>query len=187
MIKKAFYINLDTRPDRRIFMENQLTNLSIDFERYPAVQPSIDSLIKTKGAYNHYFNRAIERLRRRAEESRLHKRLIGEFGCYLTHLKIHQMALEKKLENYLILEDDCRLPENINQQIEIALKSINNQSWNLLRSCWKSNNQPEKFIHPHQFSKHADGSQKSHMHFGGSHFTLCRVEKFDLENIRIYE
>lgn len=185
MIEKAFYINLDSRPDRKEFMEEQLTHLSINFERCPAVQPNLNNLVKPDGIYNSYFKRAIEKLRKRAEETRLHKRLIGEFGCYLTHLRIHQIALERELENYLILEDDCKIPDDIIHQIEIALKSIDNRSWDLLRSCWKSNNKPERFTLPHKFSKHSHNNPKSHMHFGGSHFTFCRGGK--ISTLKIIE
>ena len=37
-IKHAFYINLDTRPDRKVHVENQLQSVGITAERFNAIR-----------------------------------------------------------------------------------------------------------------------------------------------------
>jgi glycosyl transferase, family 25 len=91
---RVFYINLDSRPDRRAFMEAGLAKCALTAERVAAIS-SQD--VKSCGgeidgaAFN--FDRLAP----------------AEIGCVLSHRKAWQAMLDQGLEHALFLEDDMRL------------------------------------------------------------------------------
>jgi len=81
--EKAYYINLDKRPERKIYIEKQLQKVGIDAERFPGIIPS----------------------------EKLNFPTIGHRGCVLSHRAVIQKALDDGLKNVLIIEDDCVFTE----------------------------------------------------------------------------
>lgn len=106
--KKIYCINLDHRKDRwqeccDIFNKYGITN---KVERFSAIQ------------YKH-------------EDPRYYKAM-GQLGCSASHFEITKNALERKLENYLVLEDDFYFLD----EPEILFKKIN-ASLQQLPSDWQ--------------------------------------------------
>ncbi|MGR6430408.1 glycosyltransferase family 25 protein [Rhizobium sp. PAMB 3174] len=91
---KIFYINLDSRPDRRTFMEGELAKYGLTAERIEAV--SAGEVTSSDDA----FHRAIFNFDLLAP---------AEIGCILSHQKAWQAMLDQGLKQALFLEDDMRL------------------------------------------------------------------------------
>lgn len=90
----VLYINLDRSKKRREFMERQLGQLSLDYERISAVDgralSSLDhGVVNDVSFENHYSLSA------------------AELGCTLSHILAAKRLLERDLEVALIMEDDC--------------------------------------------------------------------------------
>lgn len=94
----VFYINLDSRQDRRTFMEEQFGRLGIVAERFPAV--TIDKVPP-------------ELVARHADPRRLWPVSRGDLACGLSHQAIWRAMVEHRVPAALILEDDALLSEGI--------------------------------------------------------------------------
>ena len=95
----VLYINLDRRPDRNEYMENELSRLCLKWTRIPA----IDGLTLTNEEKTYWIdNNKFDTITQNTE------RIYGQIGCYLSHLKTLKYALDNNIENVLILEDDCK-------------------------------------------------------------------------------
>lgn len=91
---RIFYINLDSRPDRRAFMEAELAKCALTAERVAAI--SSQDVKSSGGAIDGVaFN--------------LDLLAPAEIGCILSHRKAWQAMLDQGLEQALFLEDDMRL------------------------------------------------------------------------------
>ena len=91
---RIYYINLDRRPDRRAFMEQQFARLGLAAERVPSVTPAeISNELKDR-----YCNAA-----------RLTWQTPSELACSLSHLKALDALLASDEELALVLEDDTIL------------------------------------------------------------------------------
>jgi GR25 family glycosyltransferase involved in LPS biosynthesis len=170
-INKVIYINLDERVDKKIFMETQLSNLGISFERFSAIKPTKDSL--KGGKYSCFFKRATDRLRKYVNGSN-EKRGISVFGCYLSHYFIHKQAKKDNWGNYLILEDDCVLNKGWDLQIQRIV--CKNKEWDIIRSVWPWVNwsyrhTETKFESVNFQSRYS--SKNINKFEGGTHFQLC--------------
>ena len=102
MIKKisdynVFFINLDRRNDKRKFMEDQFTKYSINATRMSAV----DAQNLPEAVKDYYMEDFVVRWNTKIE------RKLGRIACYLSHKIVLEMALERNLDNVLIMEDDC--------------------------------------------------------------------------------
>lgn len=111
---QVFVINLDKNQDRCRHMTQQLERLGIAFERLPAV-----------------YGQALSRKELRASFSKFRsfcaigKRLsIGAVGCALSHGKVYQQMIERKIPYALILEDDILIDETIHTQLDKVSKFI---------------------------------------------------------------
>jgi len=99
---RIYYINLDRRPDRRTFIEKQLSQLGLHATRIRAVdakrlKPSVER----------------DMMKRFVTKAKIPERILGRIGCYLSHLKALRRALKdasgkrRQRRPVLILEDDC--------------------------------------------------------------------------------
>lgn len=93
-----FYINLDSRPDRRDFMEDQFTRLGLAAERVPAV-----TIADVPQALIHHH----------ADPGILWPVSAGDLACGLSHQKIWQRMVDERLPAAMILEDDALLADSI--------------------------------------------------------------------------
>tara|TARA_B100001769_G_scaffold275316_1_gene277182 strand:- start:25730 stop:26434 length:705 start_codon:yes stop_codon:yes gene_type:complete len=102
-IDKIFIINLESRKDRKQEMIAQLNRAKItNYEFYNAIKPeSIDEI----NAWNPAFvTKKPDWLRTDFLKYRL-----GSFGCLQSHINVIKIAMERKYENILILEDDVNI------------------------------------------------------------------------------
>ncbi len=91
---KAYYINLDSRPDRRAFMEKQMAALQLSATRIPAIDVTQALEMATPAA-----------------RSALGKHTIspGELACNASHMAAWQEAFKDGAGAAFILEDDAAL------------------------------------------------------------------------------
>lgn len=90
----VLYINMNRSKKRRDFMEQQLSQLSLDYERIPAVDgKALHSL--THGTVNNILFHNNYSLSP------------AELGCTLSHILAAKQLLERNLEVALVMEDDC--------------------------------------------------------------------------------
>lgn len=95
---KTFLINLDRRPDRLMFVKQQLVSLGIAFERVSAVDGSC--LTDAQKAIFNQQRFALECKRKVVD---------GEIGCALSHQAVWQQMVAENIPYALILEDDVQL------------------------------------------------------------------------------
>lgn len=98
---KIFLVNLDHDIKRLDFMDKQLKNLWLVYERFPAIKPSkLDSLDK-------YYNKD--------DSIKKHGKPLanGEIWCALSHLFIYKKMLDEDIDKCLILEDDSILTNKL--------------------------------------------------------------------------
>jgi GR25 family glycosyltransferase involved in LPS biosynthesis len=97
--EQAFCINLDNRKDRWKASEKQFKKIGLDVERVSGVNG---------------FEEPPSSIRP------------GEVGCLKSHLKVFELAKERNLKSFLMLEDDVEFSDNFHERfniIEPQLKS----------------------------------------------------------------
>ena len=100
MFPLVAYINLDTRNDRRILIEEELNKLNISYNR--------TSGKLFTGTGSHYWD--------------------GVAGCAISHIMCLRDALEKN-KSIFIFEDDALLINNYDEVIPNALDELNTMEW----------------------------------------------------------
>ena len=93
-----FYLNLKKRPERRIYIENQLERMGL-LEQSIYIE-AIDGQSLPIKVQEHYLGKIKTMASKR-------ERILGRIGCYLTHLMILHLAVVMEIDNLLIIEDDC--------------------------------------------------------------------------------
>lgn len=86
---QAFCINLDKRPDRWKLSQKQFKNIGIEVERVAAVDGFQEPPASIRP---------------------------GEVGCLKSHLSVFEMAKERGLKSFLMLEDDIEFAEDFNNK-----------------------------------------------------------------------
>lgn len=116
---KIYLINLDRAVHRFEFMDAQLRRLGLEYERTTAVDRlDLDPSVSEYDAKGYKL---------------LHGRKFhdGEVACYLSHIACLRAFLNSSVEYALILEDDCRLPNDLHAIIQTAI--FNGADWDILR------------------------------------------------------
>jgi glycosyl transferase family 25 len=119
MSHKTYLINLDRATDRFAFMDSQLKSLGIEYERIAAVdRMAIDASVPEFDARGYRL---------------LHGRDFhdGEIACYLSHIACLRAFLASSADYALILEDDCRLPDDLPAIVNAAIAK--GDEWDILR------------------------------------------------------
>ena len=111
LINHIYVINLDKSKDRMKNIKNTEKESNINIERFPALYGknlNYDFLRK----HDYLSNKKIIKFN-------------GSLGCYMSHCLLwEKIYKENKYENVLILEDDCIIDKNFNQQMEDLLEYI---------------------------------------------------------------
>ena len=115
----TYLINLDRAADRLEFMDAQLAKLEIGYERISAVDR-----LKIDASVPGYDARGYRLLHGRGFHD-------GEIACYLSHVSCLRAFLASSADYALILEDDCRLPDNLVAVITAAIDM--GDEWDILR------------------------------------------------------
>lgn len=103
----VYYINLDRRTDLNKRMRQELANIGINAERFPAFD------IKQMNGKFHYMREK------------------GHVGCLLSHINVILLAKYRKLDSVLILEDDAKFVHDVNERWESIEKDIPDD-WDVL-------------------------------------------------------
>lgn len=167
---KTFYINLEHRRDRRDHMEAMLSSFNINYERFNAIQPTINDI--KNGEHRHLYEKAIPRVKKYINTQQMNPRGIGIFGVFLSHLKIHQNQVGN-LEPYMILEDDVIFTHDTLTKLDEIMTCKKYTDWDIIRSMWMSSNLCEKIEGVHRRSAFAKDN-KVHTLYGGAHFSIFK-------------
>jgi GR25 family glycosyltransferase involved in LPS biosynthesis len=99
MFDCVFVLNLDRRSDRLELVDRQLKKFNINYERVPAIDGNNFQYVPPSigNGWNHK----------------------GVAGCILSHRKIVDIAIERKLKNYMVVEDDTVLSDSFLDYIEL--------------------------------------------------------------------
>jgi glycosyl transferase family 25 len=120
---KVFLINLDNSTERFTFMDEQLKQLGVEYQRISAVYGKDLHDTEIAKVYDPQTNL-----------QKYDKKLnLGEIGCYLSHVQCWQMIIEQQLDYALILEDDSIL----DPALMTVIQHINNLSadWDYIKLC----------------------------------------------------
>jgi hypothetical protein len=119
--EKIFFINLDSRTDRKEHTINELKKYNISAERVSAVRLSEEeSENLTKLGYPLCEVVSDEDL---YHKNRIKNVTLGQRSCLMSHLKIYQYAKDNNIDNILIFEDDVIFSEKIDV-VDVLNKTI---------------------------------------------------------------
>lgn len=170
---KVFYINLKKCKDRRDHMEDMLSELNLDYERFEAICPTIKEI--KFGKFKKLYEKASPRFKKYVNTKQSHPRAVGVFGVYISSLRIHQSQLENP-EPYMILEDDVKITAKTLSQLNNFISNEKYKDWDIIRSLWESTNEIEKIRTVHPESKFYNQYPTKNL-FGGAHFSVFRNAK----------
>lgn len=117
---KIFYINLDSRPERKLAVEELFSKYGIKAERFPAIQltPEQNENLRQDGCYF------------RGDERPEHARFTK--SCALSHLSVIFRAKLMGYKNVLVFEDDVVFREDILEELSLALEDLKKQErWDM--------------------------------------------------------
>jgi len=116
---KIFYINLDSRTDRRKLMEDQFKKFNIKAERFPAVnltkEDNQDLIDRGCVFYDYERPDYAPRIK----------------SCTLSHLTILFRSKIMGYKNVLIFEDDAVIEDNIYEELSKCLEDLNKVDWGI--------------------------------------------------------
>ncbi|HHQ4778737.1 TPA: glycosyltransferase family 25 protein [Aeromonas veronii] len=108
-----FVISLLRSHDRRLAIEKQMAHLGLSFTFWDAVD---GKQLSDADLANVDINLA--------EQLCGHSLSLGEVGCALSHIKLYEMMVSKKIEKAIILEDDIYLHMHFKNIIDVALQKM---------------------------------------------------------------
>ena len=126
------YINLDKNKDRRKHIENEFKRLKL--KKVTRIE-GIDGQKLSKFDKDFFLNKKSFKTMCSIPE-----RVLGRAGCYLSHLKALDYAIENKFENVLIMEDDAVFL--LNEDVELPEYPDNPDMLYLGGTFWKQ--EPEE-------------------------------------------
>lgn len=103
---KAYYINLDSRTDRRESFETRIAKHNLEVERFSAIL--IDPIEGHEDKNRHF-----------------------KEGCLQSHIEIVRLAKEQGLDNILIFEDDCSFAKDFTNKATQIANQLYNEEWDL--------------------------------------------------------
>jgi GR25 family glycosyltransferase involved in LPS biosynthesis len=127
--EKTVYINLDSREDRRVQVQDELSKYGISAERFPAVCMSIEE--SNEMTRNGAATWDIKVLNMTQEE--LDRKLRAQRSCTKSHIEIIKKAKADGLKNILIFEDDVLFNDEIDLKLELSncLSELRTKEWDL--------------------------------------------------------
>jgi len=129
VVKKVYYINLDSSVERRKVMESHLNKTGVPYERFAAIEAED---IKN-GKYDAELNRTGIAPDRDDE--------FGTLGCSLSHRHLYKKIFEEDPDGddiYIVLEDDSSFHDDWKEQLANLLRVIPND-WNAISGAWWHN------------------------------------------------
>lgn len=180
MISKIYYLNLDKRTDKRAFIETQLSEFGISYERFPAILVNREDLLNPDGKYHEFYLRCNSHFKKSIESGVGFCNIRGIIGCNISTTLLYKEILNRDFDsNVLLLQDDCILKngwyEILEEFFEKNLEFARN--WDLLRCVWSQKRRKyiKKWNTNHKKNK---GIHKNiNEIYGGAHFTLVNSSK----------
>jgi len=176
---KVIYINLNARKDRKKQFEKFYKNTKINYERFPAVQTTLEKFKNKNPHLNLYhFSRSF----RNCKESWIN----GTLGCYSSHYEILKKYNNNNKFKYLVvLEDDCIISEDnlkyclhyLQDNPKIDVLRVNNWDKNFYKK-----KEPFNFNFKNKYSRFA-GKSKSYCD-GGTHICIYHINR--IQNVLDY-
>lgn len=117
MWDKAYVINLNERPDRWEWMQQQLCSVGIEAERFSAV-----SIATMQQPIPEGLRRFL--LRVDGESHGFERKLLATWACMQSHLGVITLAKEQGLSSVLIMEDDCHFEAFASAVLRRAAKQV---------------------------------------------------------------
>jgi GR25 family glycosyltransferase involved in LPS biosynthesis len=109
----AFYINLDSRTDRKEQFEERSRKVGIIAERFPAISPA---------AFGIPMHPECD------EVQELHK-----YGCTLSHFAAIRLAKERGYQKVLIFEDDCIFIDDFAEKVWPVIEELKTiKDWDMI-------------------------------------------------------
>ncbi|MCP4067774.1 MAG: hypothetical protein GY921_09600 [Phycisphaeraceae bacterium] len=171
VIDRIVYINHAAASERREFQERQLSRCGIPYQRFEATCPTADDFVSESGRYHDFYRRLRPTIRKISAST---------IGCYLAHYFVHVRARDEGWGNYVLLEDDCRLPRGWQRRLQRLFRRERIPAdWDLVRSCWQSSRRVRRIVNSLKVESrfHDDSLPEDHIsNMGGSHFTLVNGE-----------
>lgn len=127
-IPPVFVINLDKSPERMEKIAMRLNELDIPFERVAAVYGSNLSEYDLNSVYSSRLN------------ARIYRRplTMGEIGCYMSHLKVWKIIVDRLIPCALVIEDDILIDSNVKMLSKKLAKYAN--SYDVVKFFCKKTN-----------------------------------------------
>lgn len=104
----VYYINLDSRPDRKKLFEKRASIHDINAIRFPGIIPNKGEYVETDDNRRKY-----------------------KVGCTLSHQSIVRSAKERGLKNVIIFEDDCVFFDNFKEKAKIYANELKDVDWDV--------------------------------------------------------
>jgi glycosyl transferase, family 25 len=101
--RATFVINLEHRTDRRIAMQDQLSQIGWNAEFFSAIRPASAADFPSVGAR----------------------------GCFLSHLAVLKRARDAGVRQLLILEDDLNFVPEFLERWNISMSALENRKWSI--------------------------------------------------------
>lgn len=117
----VYYINMDSRVDRKEYFEKQARELNIPAKRISAITATDEQATPLYIGHNDY-------------------RRKYKMGCTLSHQSIIQIAKDEGLSNCLIFEDDCVFLDSYKEKIELCVAELKDMEWDLFYLGGEPNN-----------------------------------------------
>lgn len=117
----VYFINMDSRVDRKESFETRAEELSIPAKRISAITASDEEATPLYVGHDDY-------------------RRKYKIGCTLSHQSIIRMAKENGLKNCLIFEDDCVFLDSYKETIELCVSDLKEIEWDLFYLGGEPNN-----------------------------------------------
>lgn len=121
-------INLDSRPDRWQRMEQQLQQLHMQGQRFPAI--SIAQL--KQNPPQPFIDEVLTRLKRKQEDANAEHQINAMWACLSSHLAVIEYAKAHQWPYVVILEDDCEFEPyagSILKQLQVQADAL---QWDML-------------------------------------------------------
>jgi GR25 family glycosyltransferase involved in LPS biosynthesis len=126
-IIETYVINLKNRPEKKKYMESQLTKHKLKYNIFEAIngaQLNLGQLEKLNIINEEKTKTYMKRRLRR-----------GEYGCALSHILIWARMLQQsspKTKYFLIFEDDAYLVNNFKKKLTEVLSDVDKKEWDVL-------------------------------------------------------
>lgn len=100
---KAVVINLARRTDRRLAMQQQLSNIGWNAEFFPAIRP------ESAGEFPS----------------------VGARGCFLSHLAVLKKARDAGMQQLILLEDDVNFVSHFPERWQSSMSALAAREWSI--------------------------------------------------------